>query len=102
MPSCCRVLRQIARIGCRVATEHLSWRSSNLIAAVGDHLEPMSPEEEAAQFRGTDGCDMKQRRTLRPGGPIMPIDWSRCPAVRIRPGYLSGRPALRDDPRVPP
>ena len=32
----------------------------------------------------------------------MPIDWSRCPAVRIRPGYLSGRPALRDDPRVPP
>jgi uncharacterized protein (DUF433 family) len=32
----------------------------------------------------------------------MPIDWSRCPAVLIRPGYLSGRPALRDDPRVPP
>jgi uncharacterized protein (DUF433 family) len=32
----------------------------------------------------------------------MPIDWSRCPAVRIRPGYLSGGPALRDDPRVPP
>jgi uncharacterized protein (DUF433 family) len=32
----------------------------------------------------------------------VPIDWSRCPTVRIRPGYLSGRPALRDDPRVPP
>jgi uncharacterized protein (DUF433 family) len=32
----------------------------------------------------------------------MPIDWSSCPAVRVRPGYLSGRPALRDDPRVPP
>jgi uncharacterized protein (DUF433 family) len=32
----------------------------------------------------------------------MPIDWSHCPNVRIRPGYLSGRPALRDDPRVPP
>ena len=33
---------------------------------------------------------------------IMPIDWSRCPAVITRPGYLSGKPALRDDPRVPP
>lgn len=32
----------------------------------------------------------------------MPIDWSRCPAVRTKPGYLSGRAALRDDPRVPP
>ena len=32
----------------------------------------------------------------------MPIDWSRCPVVRARPGYLSGRPAPRDDPRVPP
>ncbi|MEA2728072.1 MAG: hypothetical protein QOF70_2547 [Acetobacteraceae bacterium] len=32
----------------------------------------------------------------------MPIDWSGCPAVCARPGYLSGRPALRDDPRVPP
>ena len=32
----------------------------------------------------------------------MPIDWNRCPAVLIRPGYLSGKPALRDDPRVPP
>lgn len=33
---------------------------------------------------------------------MMPIDWSRCPAVLARPGYLSGKPALRDDPRVPP
>ncbi len=32
----------------------------------------------------------------------MPIDWNRCPAVLTRPGYLSGKPALRDDPRVPP
>jgi uncharacterized protein (DUF433 family) len=32
----------------------------------------------------------------------MPIDWSDCPVVRVRPGYLSGKPALRDDPRVPP
>jgi uncharacterized protein (DUF433 family) len=32
----------------------------------------------------------------------MAIDWSGCPAVRMRPGYLSGKPALRDDPRVPP
>ena len=32
----------------------------------------------------------------------MPIDWSGCPAVRARPGYLSGRAALLDDPRVPP
>ena len=32
----------------------------------------------------------------------MPIDWSGCPAVRARPEYLSGKPALRDDPRVPP
>jgi uncharacterized protein (DUF433 family) len=32
----------------------------------------------------------------------MPIDWSRCPGVRTRPGYLSGKPALWDDPRVPP
>jgi hypothetical protein len=30
------------------------------------------------------------------------IDWSACPAVTSRPGYLAGRPALRDDPRVPP
>jgi len=33
---------------------------------------------------------------------VMPIDWSRCPVVRVQPGYLSGGPALRDDPRVPP
>ncbi len=32
----------------------------------------------------------------------MLIDWSHCPAICSRPGYLSGRPALRDDPRVPP
>ena len=32
----------------------------------------------------------------------MPIDWSRCPVVRSRAGYLSGAPALRDDPRVSP
>ena len=32
----------------------------------------------------------------------MPIDWSYCPAVSAKPGYLSGRPALRDDPRVTP
>ena len=32
----------------------------------------------------------------------MPIDWSRCAAVLTRPGYLSGKPALRDDPRIPP
>jgi uncharacterized protein (DUF433 family) len=31
---------------------------------------------------------------------MMPIDWSRCPAVRATPGYQSGAPALRDDPRV--
>jgi uncharacterized protein (DUF433 family) len=32
----------------------------------------------------------------------MPIDWKGCPAVLARPGYLSGEPWLRDDPRVPP
>jgi len=32
----------------------------------------------------------------------IPIDWSGCPAVRTRPGYLSGHPVLRDGPRVPP
>jgi uncharacterized protein (DUF433 family) len=31
----------------------------------------------------------------------MPIDWSRCAAVRTRPGYISGAAALIDDPRVP-
>jgi uncharacterized protein (DUF433 family) len=30
------------------------------------------------------------------------MDWSGCPLVVSRPGYLSGEPALRDDPRVPP
>jgi len=30
------------------------------------------------------------------------MDWSGCPFVVSRPGYLSGEPALRDDPRVPP
>jgi uncharacterized protein (DUF433 family) len=39
---------------------------------------------------------------FRRGVLNMAIDWSDCPAVRARPGYLSGKPALRDDPRVPP
>jgi uncharacterized protein (DUF433 family) len=30
------------------------------------------------------------------------IDWSGCPIVACRRGYLSGAPALRADPRVPP
>jgi uncharacterized protein (DUF433 family) len=30
------------------------------------------------------------------------MDWSGCPLVVSRAGYLSGKPALRDDPRVPP
>jgi uncharacterized protein (DUF433 family) len=30
------------------------------------------------------------------------IDWSGCPIVSRRDGYLSGAPALRADPRVPP
>lgn len=29
------------------------------------------------------------------------MDWSGCPLVVSRPGYISGAPALRDDPRVP-
>jgi len=29
-------------------------------------------------------------------------DWSGCPIVSRRDGYLSGMPALRHDPRVPP
>lgn len=41
-------------------------------------------------------------RVHRFGVMIMPIDWSRCPTVAAKPGYLSGKPALRDDPRVPP
>ncbi len=28
------------------------------------------------------------------------IDWTDCPLVVSRPGYVSGAPALRDDPRV--
>ncbi len=32
----------------------------------------------------------------------MRIDWSGCPAVCTREKYLAGKPALRDDPRVPP
>jgi uncharacterized protein (DUF433 family) len=31
----------------------------------------------------------------------MPINWSRCPVVRTKPGYVSGVAALLDDPRVP-
>jgi len=31
----------------------------------------------------------------------MAIDWSGCPAVRARPGYISGEAGLIDDPRVP-
>jgi uncharacterized protein (DUF433 family) len=30
------------------------------------------------------------------------MDWSGCPLVCARPGYLSGNPALVDDPRVSP
>jgi uncharacterized protein (DUF433 family) len=30
------------------------------------------------------------------------MDWSGCPLVVARPGCLSGKPALRDDPRVAP
>jgi uncharacterized protein (DUF433 family) len=30
------------------------------------------------------------------------IDWSGCPIVARREGFLSGTPALRADPRVPP
>jgi len=30
------------------------------------------------------------------------IDWSGCSIVTRREGYLSGAPALRADPRVPP
>jgi len=29
------------------------------------------------------------------------MDWSGCPLVISRPGFLSGAPALRDDPRMP-
>ncbi len=30
------------------------------------------------------------------------IDWADCPLVMRPPGYIGGKPALRDDPRVPP
>lgn len=29
------------------------------------------------------------------------MDWSDCPLVISRPGFISGAPALREDPRVP-
>jgi uncharacterized protein (DUF433 family) len=29
------------------------------------------------------------------------MDWSGCPIVMSRPGYISGAPALRGDPRMP-
>jgi uncharacterized protein (DUF433 family) len=29
------------------------------------------------------------------------MDWSGCQMVVSRPGYISGAPALRDDPRMP-
>ena len=29
------------------------------------------------------------------------MDWSSCPLVISRPGFISGAPALRDDPRMP-
>jgi uncharacterized protein (DUF433 family) len=29
------------------------------------------------------------------------MNWSGCPVVVSRRGYISGAPALRDDPRVP-
>jgi uncharacterized protein (DUF433 family) len=38
----------------------------------------------------------------RPGAGNIAIDWTGCSDVRVRPGYLSGKPSLRDDPRVPP
>jgi uncharacterized protein (DUF433 family) len=28
------------------------------------------------------------------------VNWKDCPLVVSRPGYVSGAPALRDDPRV--
>lgn len=30
------------------------------------------------------------------------IDWTDCPLVVRRDGYIGGKPALWDDPRVPP
>ena len=29
------------------------------------------------------------------------MDWSGCPLVIARPGFISGAPALRADPRMP-
>ena len=29
------------------------------------------------------------------------MDWSGCPLVISRPGFISGAPALREDPRMP-
>lgn len=29
------------------------------------------------------------------------MDWSGCPLVIARPGFISGAPALRGDPRMP-
>ena len=29
------------------------------------------------------------------------MDWSDCPLVTSRPGFISGAPALREDPRMP-
>ncbi len=29
------------------------------------------------------------------------MDWSDCPLVISRPGFISGVPALREDPRMP-
>ena len=29
------------------------------------------------------------------------MNWSHCPLVISRPGFLSGAPALHDDPRMP-
>jgi len=29
------------------------------------------------------------------------MDWSDCPFVISRPGFISGIPALREDPRMP-
>jgi uncharacterized protein (DUF433 family) len=35
-----------------------------------------------------------------PGQEAPMIDWKDCPFVVSRPGYVSGAPALRDDPRM--
>jgi len=41
-----------------------------------------------------------RRLTCQKEGAV-PIDWSGCPVVRTKPGYISGAAALLDDPRVP-